>query len=142
MVLNLWLIVLSRNGVMVLNLWLMILSGNGVMVLNLWLIVLSGNGVMVLNLWLIVLSASTGNGVMVLILCDQPDEISLTIILPGVPSRSLDLARNSVLFSVDIAEYFEVENKLFDEEDGLMLLTAVSCSMKRDLNRIQCYFEV
>ncbi|KAL9958963.1 hypothetical protein ACROYT_G036041 [Oculina patagonica] len=73
---------------------------------------------------------------------DQPDEISLTIILPGIPSRSLYLAPNSVLFSVDIAEYFEVENKLFDEEDGLMLFTAVSCSMRRDLNRIQGYFEV
>ncbi len=65
----------------------------------------------------------------------------LLFILPGVPSRSLDLVPNSVLISVDIAEYFEVENNFFDE-DGLMLFAAVSCSIRSDLNRIQCYFEV
>ncbi len=54
---------------------------------------------------------------------------------------SLDLARNSVLLSVDIAEYLEIENKLFDW-DGLMLFTATSCSITRDLKRMQANFEV
>ncbi len=43
-------------------------------------------------------------------------------------------------FSVYISEYFDVENEIFDVEVGLMLISAVSCSMRRDLNREQGYF--
>ena len=37
---------------------------------------------------------------------------------------------------------FDVENEMFDEEDELTVLSAVSSYMRRNLNRIQGYFEV
>ena len=42
----------------------------------------------------------------------------------------------------ELTEDFDLENELFEDEDDLMILSAVSCFMRRDLNRIQDYFEV
>ena len=36
----------------------------------------------------------------------------------------------------------DLENELFDDEDDIMVFSAVSCFMRRDLNRIDGYFEV
>ena len=45
--------------------------------------------------------------------------------------------------SVDqLTEDFDLVNELFDDEDDVMVFSAVSCFMRRDLNRIDGYFEV
>ena len=41
-----------------------------------------------------------------------------------------------------LTEDFDLENKLFDDEDDIMVFSAVSCFMRHDLNRIDGYFEV
>ena len=66
-----------------------------------------------------------------------------------VPSRALTCS--SAKFNVEderfiildqLSEDFEVENELLDEVGDMMVLSAVSCFMRRDLNRIQGYFEI
>lgn len=51
------------------------------------------------------------------------------------------MADESFIVVHELTEDFEVENEPFDEEDDLMVFSAVSCYMKRRLNRIQGYFE-
>ena len=41
-----------------------------------------------------------------------------------------------------LSEDFDLENELFDNEDDIMVFSAVSCFMRSDLNRIDGYFEV
>jgi len=42
----------------------------------------------------------------------------------------------------ELTEDFDLENELFKDEDDLMMLSAVSSFVRRELNRIQDYFEV
>ena len=42
----------------------------------------------------------------------------------------------------ELNEDFDLENKLFEDQDYLMMLSAVSRFIRHDLNRIQDYFEV
>ena len=52
------------------------------------------------------------------------------------------MADESFIVVNELSEDFEVENELFDEEDDLIVFSAVSCFMRRILNRIKGYFEV
>ena len=49
--------------------------------------------------------------------------------------------KSSVLV-IQLTEDFDLENKVFDDKDDIMVFSAVSCFMRRDLNRIDGYFEV
>ena len=40
----------------------------------------------------------------------------------------------------ELTEDFDLENKLFEDQDYLMMLSAVSRFIRHDLNRIQDYF--
>ena len=51
------------------------------------------------------------------------------------------MADRSFIVVHELTEDFDLENELFEDEDDLMLLSAVSCFMRSDLNRIQDYFE-
>ena len=53
-----------------------------------------------------------------------------------------NMADQSFIVVHELTEDFDLENELFEDEDDLMILSAVSCFMRRDLNRIQDYFEV
>ena len=52
------------------------------------------------------------------------------------------MADQSLIVIHELTEDFDLENELFEVQDDLMMLSAVSCFMRRDLNRIQDYFEV
>jgi len=41
----------------------------------------------------------------------------------------------------ELSEDLVVESELFEEKDDLIVFSAVSCFMRRDLNRIKGYFE-
>lgn len=41
----------------------------------------------------------------------------------------------------ELSEDLVVENELFEKKDDLIVFSAVSCFMRRDLNRIKGYFE-
>ena len=52
------------------------------------------------------------------------------------------MADQSSIVVHELTEDFDLENELFRDEDDLMILSAVGCFMRCDLNRIQDYFEV
>ena len=52
------------------------------------------------------------------------------------------MADESFIVVHELTEDFDLEKELFEDEVDLMMLSAVSCFMRRDLNRIQDYFEL
>ena len=52
------------------------------------------------------------------------------------------MADQSLIVIHELTEDFDLENELFEVQDDLMMLSAVSCFMRCDLNRIQDYYEV
>ena len=52
------------------------------------------------------------------------------------------MADQSLIVLQELTDDFDLENELFEDEDDLTMLSAVSCFMRRDFNRIQDYFEV
>ena len=52
------------------------------------------------------------------------------------------MADESFVLVDQLIEDFDLENELFDDEDYMMVFSAVSCYMRRNLNRIDGYFEV
>lgn len=52
------------------------------------------------------------------------------------------MADESFVLVDQLTEDFDLENELFDDEDDIIVFSAVSCFMRRDLNRIDGYFEV
>jgi len=52
------------------------------------------------------------------------------------------MADESFVLVDQLTEDFDLENELFDDKDDIMVFSAVSCFMRRDLNRIDGYFEV
>ena len=53
-----------------------------------------------------------------------------------------NMADQSLIVLHELTDDFDLENELFEDEDDLTMLSAVSCFMRRDLNRIRDYFEV
>ena len=79
-----------------------------------------------------------------MVFTDQPEETGAYHLLPDVPSRALTCsgAKFNMVYYTRPAQWgFEVENELLDEEDDMMVFSAVGCFMRRDLNRTQGYFE-
>ena len=52
------------------------------------------------------------------------------------------MADESFIVVHELTEDFDLEKELFEDEVDLMMLSAVSCFMRRDLNRMQDYFEL
>ena len=52
------------------------------------------------------------------------------------------MADESFVLVDQLTEDFDLENELCDDEDDIVVFNAVSCFMRRDLNRIDSYFEV
>ena len=52
------------------------------------------------------------------------------------------MADQSLIVLLELTDDFDLENELFKDKDDLTMLSTVSCFMRRDLNRIQDYFEV
>jgi len=52
------------------------------------------------------------------------------------------MADKSIIVVNELSEDLEVENELFEEDDGLIVFSIVSCFMRCHLNRIKGYFEV
>ena len=52
------------------------------------------------------------------------------------------MADQRLIVLLELTDDFDLENELFEDEDDLTMLSAVSCFMRRNLNRIQDYFEV
>ena len=57
-------------------------------------------------------------------------------------SAKFKMADESFVLVDQLIEDFDLENELFDDEDYMMVFSAVSCYMRRNLNRIDGYFEV
>ena len=52
------------------------------------------------------------------------------------------MAEESFALVDQLTDDFDLENELFDNEDDMMVFSAVSCFMRCDLNRIDGYFVV
>ena len=52
------------------------------------------------------------------------------------------MADQSSIVVQELTDDFDRENELFEDEDDLMMLSAMSCFMRCNLNRIQDYLEV
>ena len=52
------------------------------------------------------------------------------------------MAEESFALVDQLTDDFDLENELFDDEDDMTVFSAVSCFMRRDLNRIDGDFEV
>ncbi|XP_074606446.1 uncharacterized protein LOC141859496 [Acropora palmata] len=52
------------------------------------------------------------------------------------------MADESFVLVDQLTEDFDLENELFDDKNDIMVFSAVTCFMRRDLNRIDGYFEV
>ena len=61
---------------------------------------------------------------------------------PTLSGAKFKMAHESFVLVDQLSEDFDLENELFDDEDDIMVFSAVSCFMRRDLNRIHGYFEV